>query len=131
MLPAHIARNIQQQVLFYLQSTFAFRDRQAEKAFARFIEDPETGLFKGPWIQLRRPFRPASDQCVLPFDLTIPFRPFQHQYLSWRRLSSKEKAPQSTIVTTGTGSGKTECFLYPLLDHCLRARKSGLKGIRR
>ena len=130
MLPAHIARNIQQQVLFYLQSTFAFRDRQAEKAFARFIEDPETGLFKGPWIQLRRPFRPASDQCVLPFDLPIPFRPFQHQYLAWRRLSSKEKAPQSTIVTTGTGSGKTECFLYPLLDHCLRARKSGLKGIK-
>ena len=83
MLPAHIARNIQQQVLFYLQSTFAFRDRQAEKAFARFIEDPETGLFKGPWIQLRRPFRPASDQCVLPFDLPIPFRPFQHQYLAW------------------------------------------------
>src|SRR5699024_1268216 len=25
----------------------------------------------------------------------------------------------------GTGSGKTECFLYPVLDHCLRARQSG------
>jgi len=130
MLPSHIAENIQKQVLFYLQSTFAFRDRQVDKAFARFIEDPETGLFKGPWIQLRRPFRPASDQSIIPFDINIPFRPFQHQYLAWRRLSSKEKAPQATIVTTGTGSGKTECFLYPLLDHCLRARKSGCKGIK-
>src|SRR5665647_3381436 len=130
MLPSHIAENIQKQVLFYLQSTFAFRDRQVDKAFARFIEDPETGLFKGPWIQLRRPFRPASDQSIIPFDITIPFRPFQHQYLAWRRLSSKEKAPQATIVTTGTGSGKTECFLYPLLDHCLRARMSGHKGIK-
>lgn len=130
MLPAHIAENIQKQVLFYLQSTFAFRDSRVEKAFARFIEDPETGLFKGPWIQLRRPFRPALAESVMPFDITIPFRPFQHQYLAWRRLSSKAKKPQPTIVTTGTGSGKTECFLYPLLDHCLRARKVGQKGIK-
>nr|WP_321464384.1 DEAD/DEAH box helicase [uncultured Desulfobulbus sp.] len=130
MLPAHIANNIQKQVLFYLQSTFAFRDQQVDKAFARFIEDPEGGLFKGPWIQLRRPFRPASDKSILPFDISIPFRPFQHQYLAWRRLSSKDSAPQPTIVTTGTGSGKTECFLYPLLDHCLRARKAGQQGIK-
>lgn len=130
MLPAHIAENIKKQVLFYLQSTFAFRDRQVEKAFARFIEDPETGLFKGPWIQLRRPFRPAPAGCSFPVDINIPFHPFLHQYRSWIRLSSKEKQPQSTIVTTGTGSGKTECFLYPLLDHCLRAKQKGQKGIK-
>jgi len=35
-----------------------------------------------------------------------------------------------TIVTTGTGSGKTECFLFPILDHCLRAKKAGQKGIK-
>ena len=23
-----------------------------------------------------------------------------------------------TIVATGTGSGKTKCFLWPILDHC-------------
>ena len=28
---------------------------------------------------------------------------------------------QFTVVATGTGSGKTECFLYPILDYC-RAR---------
>jgi DEAD/DEAH box helicase domain-containing protein len=36
--------------------------------------------------------------------------------------------PQSTIITTGTGSGKTECFLFPILDHCLRVH--GQKGIK-
>jgi DEAD/DEAH box helicase domain-containing protein len=130
MLPAHIAENIRKQVLFYLQSTFAFRDRLAEKAFIRFLEDPDTGIFKGPWIQLRRPFRPAPAGCTFPLDITIPFHPFLHQYLSWKRLSSKTKGPQSTIVTTGTGSGKTECFLYPILDHCLRAKRKGQKGIK-
>jgi len=33
-------------------------------------------------------------------------------------------------VTTGTGSGKTECFLYPILDHCLREKKKGQNGIK-
>jgi hypothetical protein len=28
-------------------------------------------------------------------------------------------------VATGTGSGKTEAFLYPILDHCLRLRDAG------
>ena len=37
---------------------------------------------------------------------------------------------RSTIIATGTGSGKTECFLYPILDHCRReAGKPGIKAI--
>ncbi|MEA1923647.1 MAG: DEAD/DEAH box helicase, partial [Pseudomonadota bacterium] len=131
MLPAHIAENIKKQVLYYLQSTFSFRDQAVEKAFNRFLEDPETGIFKGPWIQLRRPFRPAPEGgATFPLDIKIPFHPFLHQYLAWKRISSKNKKPKSTIVTTGTGSGKTECFLYPVLDHCLRARQQGQKGIK-
>ncbi len=27
-------------------------------------------------------------------------------------------------------AGKTECFLYPILDHCLRAKREGQKGIK-
>jgi len=123
-------KNIKKQVLYYLQSTFAFRDRESEKAFNRFLQDPETGLFKGPWIQLQRPFRPAPETADFFFDISVPFYPFMHQYLSWKRLSSKGKYPESTIVTTGTGSGKTECFLYPIIDHCFRARKEGKKGIK-
>ena len=130
MLPAHIAENIKKQVLFYLQSTFSFRDKQVDKAFTLFLEDPESGIFKGPWIQLRRPFRPAPEGATFPLDITIPFHPFLHQYQAWKRLSSKAKKPESTIVTTGTGSGKTECFLFPILDHCLRAKQQGRKGIK-
>lgn len=130
MLPAHIAQNIRRQILYYLQSTFSFRDRKAERAFEGFLQDPEMGLFKGPWVQLRRPFRPAPDNIALPFDIDIPFHPFIHQYRAWRRLSAKDHPPQNTIITTGTGSGKTECFLFPILDHCAREKKLGKKGIK-
>lgn len=130
MLPAHLAENIRKQVLFYLQSTFAFRDKAVEDAFQRFLLDPENGLFKGPWVQLRRPFRPADSREAFPFVFDTGFHPFKHQARAWRRLNSNGQAPKPTIVTTGTGSGKTECFLFPLLDHCLRMRLKGQKGIK-
>lgn len=36
---------------------------------------------------------------------------------------------KSTIVSTGTGSGKTETFLIPILDHCLKNPGPGVKAL--
>ena len=39
-------------------------------------------------------------------------------------------AGRSTIIATGTGSGKTECFLLPILDHCRAASPApGIKAV--
>lgn len=46
------------------------------------------------------------------------YPPYQHQYESWETLLEKETddgKPKSIVVTTGTGSGKTECFMMPLI----------------
>lgn len=40
--------------------------------------------------------------------------PFRHQIEAWKELLAPE--PRSVLVTSGTGSGKTECFLVPLLN---------------
>ena len=48
----------------------------------------------------------------------------------WGRGVSEAAAPQPTILTTGTGSGKTEAFLYPLLDYARQHQKThGIKAI--
>jgi len=60
LLTAHFAENIRKQVLYYLQSTFDFSNKKTSEAFLQFLENPESGIFKGPWVQLRRPFRPAT-----------------------------------------------------------------------
>lgn len=74
MLPAHLAENIRQQVLFYLQSTFDFREPAVDQAFERFLNDSDTGLFKGPWVQLRDRFvrrtRTRSYRSTLPCRFT-------------------------------------------------------------
>ena len=40
-------------------------------------------------------------------------KPYKHQLESWKVLLNKKK---SIAVTTGTGSGKTECFKMPVLQ---------------
>ncbi|GGI75007.1 DEAD/DEAH box helicase [Shewanella hanedai] len=40
--------------------------------------------------------------------------PYQHQLEAWQHLT--EDKVKSVVVTSGTGSGKTECFLVPLLN---------------
>lgn len=39
--------------------------------------------------------------------------PYKHQLKSWKTLLNEKK---SIAVTTGTGSGKTECFMLPVLN---------------
>ena len=40
--------------------------------------------------------------------------PYEHQVKAWEILSQED--PQSIVITTGTGSGKTECFMIPILN---------------
>ncbi len=40
--------------------------------------------------------------------------PFEHQQESWKALSAKDV--HSILVSSGTGSGKTECFMVPMIS---------------
>ncbi|HHW76087.1 MAG TPA: DEAD/DEAH box helicase, partial [Xanthomonadaceae bacterium] len=42
-------------------------------------------------------------------------RPYRHQLEAWQTLIQSQP-PRSILVTSGTGSGKTECFLIPILN---------------
>ena len=51
--------------------------------------------------------------------------PYRHQLESWHTLINENK---SIAVTTGTGSGKTECFMLPVLYDILKNYKN-TKGV--
>jgi DEAD/DEAH box helicase domain-containing protein len=59
------------------------------------------------------------------------WHPYEHQIKAWQYLTAS--LPQSVLVTSGTGSGKTECFMVPLLDALTReaeAQREPLRGVR-
>lgn len=57
-------------------------------------------------------------------------QPYRHQIEAWEHLTAPER--NSVLVSSGTGSGKTECFLMPLLhDLATEASQTGrLSGVR-
>lgn len=55
---------------------------------------------------------------VYNFDSTV--HPYSHQLKAWEILLSD--TPKSTVITSGTGSGKTECFMVPILEDLIRER---------
>ena len=53
-----------------------------------------------------------TDRERMPRDI----RPWSHQLAAWEAA----RDGLSSLVTAGTGAGKTECFLVPILDDLLR-----------
>ena len=43
------------------------------------------------------------------------YLPYKHQVESWQNLLKDGDYKHSMVITTGTGSGKTECFMIPLV----------------
>lgn len=57
-------------------------------------------------------------------------QPYRHQIAAWEHLTAPDR--RSVLVSSGTGSGKTECFLMPLLhDLATEVEQVGrLRGVR-
>jgi len=106
--------------------------------------DKSTLIFKGPFIELKRNFAVGDSFGTLvnegiihektpdcftidPVDKTSPpVELYQHQSAAIRTIASE----RNTIITTGTGSGKSFCFGVPIISECLRLRDEGVPGIK-
>ncbi|WP_326550099.1 DEAD/DEAH box helicase [Micromonospora sp. NBC_01813] len=132
MRPTLQARALKESLLQYLSTTYALADEGAREALHRFLGDETSGMFRGPYLRIRTPFTLAGPG----WERHLQWRregwtPYAHQAAAFARLTSaNEHTPQPTLITTGTGSGKTESFLYPVLDHCRRERAAGRAGIK-
>ena len=75
---------------------------------------------------LDKPWGDSAKDYRLPRDA----RPYTHQLEAWQALLGP--GYRSVVVTSGTGSGKTECFMVPVLSQLAQARASEgpVQGIR-
>ncbi len=129
MLPLQQAYEVKHSILEYLKATFSFKDKAVHEAFYKFVNDNEEGIFKGPYVSLKLPFVKATESQTIPLEIRPTLPPYDHQYKAFQRLNTTDgHQPTATLITTGTSSGKTECFLFPILDYCYKnLHRSGIK----
>ncbi|MBW4532661.1 MAG: DEAD/DEAH box helicase [Pleurocapsa minor HA4230-MV1] len=127
MIPSVLASEIQASITDFLKTEFRSSSPGFEDLIDRFLAEPEA-IFKGPYLSTSLPFRSGTAGANYFPDVPMAFPPHRHQEQAFGRLQHPNY--QSTIVATGTGSGKTECFMLPILDHCFKYRgEPGIKAI--
>lgn len=137
--PLALFRNLRDLYLSYLNSPFALRysDLVVER---RNLLDRNGYLWREPLIEpvpayptIRQGFRSMAHQLldnnwgaaaveeVADFvacgALAADLEPYEHQQRAFER---SVVGGNDVVVTTGTGSGKTECFLLPIITNLVR-----------
>ena len=120
MLPSLLVRQVQSAIREYMHTTFPISNPAFEYSIDTLFDDTDT-MYLEPFIRLNLPFRPGQMREGLFETLPADFQPYAHQQKAFDRLVGDDG--RSTIIATGTGSGKTECFLYPILEYCYQHRK--------
>ncbi|WBB80435.1 DEAD/DEAH box helicase [Micromonospora sp. WMMD882] len=131
MRPTIAADTLRRTLTQYLTTTFGLSEADVRQGLEGFLSHPEQGIFRGPYLRIRTPFRPAAGDWRAGLEWApAGFAPYSHQARAFARLSTRDGVARPTLITTGTGSGKTESFLIPVLDHCRRRKRRGAGGVK-
>lgn len=132
--PVHFAHEVCDEFLRYLFSAFPLSDPELAKQARKLLERPSSldiPLVKGPFISLSESF--AKGELVQAMASSGILHPvmsgligYPTMYLHQQQVFEAVKGGQHVLVATGTGSGKTESFLYPIIDDLLRQRDQGI-----
>ncbi|MEA3253165.1 MAG: DEAD/DEAH box helicase, partial [Pseudomonadota bacterium] len=130
MIPGLLASEVAAALKEFIVTGYETETAPFKGEFRRLVEEQQGGeaFIKGPYVQVGLPFLSGTYGRDFFSGFNTDYPPYAHQEQAWKRLASDRKAA-NTLVATGTGSGKTECFLYPILDHCQREAGKGIKAI--
>jgi hypothetical protein len=145
--PIQLTRTLDNALVEYLTTIFDVNRDGQEPELASAIRaaiSAPSALFNGPYLEIAPPYQTgnsleslcregvlsstlASLQCFRknrPLPLSAPL--YKHQEKAIRKLSLEKR---SIVVSSGTGSGKTECFLIPILNDLLIDPSPGVRAI--
>lgn len=135
--PLQTTRDVRASYARYLKTIYPFQDPILRQRFWERLAEPER-LVKGPILEASPPYeigRTLSElaaegtlhHAILDLCATTDALPanrplYLHQEKAIRNVVDRGR---NLIVATGTGSGKTESFLIPIIDHLLREEVEG------
>lgn len=142
--PLHLCDELAETIRRYLKASLPISDRfpSLRSAFDEALREPDL-LLKGPYIETLPDFIKGNSLKDLVesqggflhadferMETRIYERPLHSHQGDALQTIVKER--ENAIVATGTGSGKTECFLFPILDALLKETESERKkpGVR-
>ena len=130
--PIAYTEHVVRSFLRYQLTAYPFADDRLHGQMRDLLSLDETRrspLLKGPYVSLSRPFRQgAAVDALIREGLLHPHlreripETLSHLYGHQERAVRAVAEGRTTLVSTGTGSGKTECFLYPIVSRCLNLR---------
>lgn len=140
--PVKASEQIKKEYEDYIATTFALEDAQLRTQFRDQLTD---FVSRGPYLEVNDVFKSGAtineliDQGVLsPLfrkleekkkgkgekykeQLPLDRQMYLHQEKAIRKIVNGE----NVIVSTGTGSGKTNCYLIPVINELLREKEAG------
>lgn len=132
MNPIETTKTIESDYLAYLQSILQVKDDHLTKQAYLALKNNE--FVKGPFLEATPPFVTGGTITKLMKE-GVASKEFQaiaaaaeinrplyiHQEKAFRKLATDRR---NVIVATGTGSGKTECFMYPIFNELMRQNEA-------
>lgn len=138
--PIKASDNIREEFISYISTSFHL----ADKAYARQFTEAlgrECAVSKGPYLDISDSFESGKsinamikEQQMSPLfrelepgvpegdkEIKLVRGLYKHQEKAVRKINEG----RNIVVTTGTGSGKTECFILPIINQLLREKENG------
>ncbi|HHH47906.1 MAG TPA: DEAD/DEAH box helicase [Gammaproteobacteria bacterium] len=120
----------------FLRTSYRFLDPHLRAQFEAHLAQADV-VVKGPYVTLSRDFmlgqtlQELVDAGSVELELLKAHWPFGDQPLYSHQVQALAagRADHGFVVTTGTGSGKTESFLLPVLDGIVRRKRDGISGV--
>ncbi|MBW1794341.1 MAG: DEAD/DEAH box helicase [Deltaproteobacteria bacterium] len=147
MQPIEIVERVKTTYKNYIKTSFPVIDDDLRAQMYALMEQANL-LWRGPYLSLQRPYERAGktlgeqkSSLGLHSELLIAGKyvddhgetrpPFGEWQLYTHQQEAIEQilAEKNTIISSGTGSGKTEAFFIPILNHCLMNPGPGIKAL--
>jgi len=127
MIPSILAKQLEKGIGDYIETSFPMSNAPFKGSIRNMLQT-KGSVYHEPYVSVRLPFRVVETMPTCFKSIHPAYLPYVHQQTAFNRLTGDDG--RSTLIATGTGSGKTECFLYPILEYCYQHRgEQGIKAL--